>query len=193
MAGTGFPERGRSIRAALRLFLVLGLFGCDHATKIATKASLEGSAAVPIAPDMLRGAVELRYVQNDDVAFSALHMLGVPRSPAMLIGLAVLAIAALAVMVLMAMRRGGARAGPGMDGDGARETPFDHGTQVGLALILGGALGNLVDRIARGYVVDFIHVKGWPVFNVADIAVVAGVMLIALARFVRRRRAIAPS
>ena len=72
MAETGSSGRGRFLRAALFLFLVLGLFGCDHATKIAAKASLEGSAAVPIAPEVLRGTVELRYAQNDDVAFSAL-------------------------------------------------------------------------------------------------------------------------
>ena len=49
---------------------------------------------------------------------------------------------------------------------------------MGLALILGGALGNLVDRIARGYVVDFIHVKGWPIFNVADMCITAAAIMI---------------
>jgi signal peptidase II len=42
---------------------------------------------------------------------------------------------------------------------------------------LGGALGNLADRVARGYVVDFIHVEHWPVFNVADTWVTLGVAL----------------
>ena len=44
-------------------------------------------------------------------------------------------------------------------------------------LLVGGALGNLVDRVFRGYVVDFIDLGFWPVFNVADIAVVAGCAL----------------
>lgn len=48
----------------------------------------------------------------------------------------------------------------------------------GLPLLLGGALGNLADRIRLGAVVDFIDFHIWPVFNVADIAIVAGAVLI---------------
>ena len=51
---------------------------------------------------------------------------------------------------------------------------------VAFALILSGALGNVIDRLMRGYVVDFIHLTRWPVFNVADIAVVAGVILLGI-------------
>lgn len=51
--------------------------------------------------------------------------------------------------------------------------------QVAYALLVGGAVGNLLDRFLRGYVVDFIHVWRWSVFNVADIAVVAGALLLA--------------
>jgi signal peptidase II len=56
---------------------------------------------------------------------------------------------------------------------------------VGMGLVLGGALGNLTDRIVRGSgldgrVVDFIHVTGWPVFNAADSAIVIGAGLILL-------------
>jgi signal peptidase II len=45
-----------------------------------------------------------------------------------------------------------------------------------LALILGGALGNLADRIFRGQVVDYLDVHFWPVFNLADIALTVGVV-----------------
>lgn len=51
----------------------------------------------------------------------------------------------------------------------------------GLSLLLGGAAGNLVDRLRLGYVVDFIDLHWWPVFNIADIAVVCGAVLAALA------------
>jgi signal peptidase II len=53
-----------------------------------------------------------------------------------------------------------------------------------LVLLLGGAIGNIVDRVRLGYVVDFIDFHFWPVFNVADIAVVcgAGLMVVALSR-----------
>jgi signal peptidase II len=45
----------------------------------------------------------------------------------------------------------------------------------GAALLLGGAMGNLWDRIWYGYVIDFLDFRIWPVFNVADIAIVCGV------------------
>jgi len=44
----------------------------------------------------------------------------------------------------------------------------------GLALIVAGAIGNLIDRILLGYVIDFLDFRVWPVFNVADISVVVG-------------------
>jgi signal peptidase II len=48
-----------------------------------------------------------------------------------------------------------------------------------LGLQLGGALGNLVDRVRQGYVVDFVDLTWWPVFNVADSAIVVGVCVMA--------------
>jgi signal peptidase II len=47
-------------------------------------------------------------------------------------------------------------------------------------LVLGGALGNLVDRIHQGYVTDFIHVPHWPAFNVADMCISGGVVALVL-------------
>lgn len=47
-----------------------------------------------------------------------------------------------------------------------------------LGLQLGGAMGNLIDRIRQGYVVDFLHLEYWPVSNVADICIVSGVVLL---------------
>jgi signal peptidase II len=51
--------------------------------------------------------------------------------------------------------------------------------RVSLGLQLGGALGNLLDRITRGYVVDFVDIGFWPIFNVADLSIVLGVTLLA--------------
>jgi signal peptidase II len=45
-------------------------------------------------------------------------------------------------------------------------------------LALAGGIGNLVDRLRWGYVIDFLDIRFWPIFNVADIAIVAGVMLL---------------
>ena len=50
--------------------------------------------------------------------------------------------------------------------------------QLGIALFAGGALGNLIDRIRTGLVIDFFDLRIWPIFNVADIAICLGVGLI---------------
>ena len=47
-------------------------------------------------------------------------------------------------------------------------------------LVLGGALGNLVDRVRQGYVTDFIHFPHWPAFNVADMCITCGVVALVL-------------
>jgi signal peptidase II len=65
-----------------------------------------------------------------------------------------------------------------------------------LSLILAGALGNIVDRIARGYVIDFLdlHIRGahWPFFNVADSCITIGALLMIFI-FFRRKPACTPS
>jgi signal peptidase II len=50
--------------------------------------------------------------------------------------------------------------------------------KLGLCLGLAGAVGNLVDRVRLGYVVDFVDLRFWPVFNVADMGIVAGVLIL---------------
>lgn len=52
--------------------------------------------------------------------------------------------------------------------------------QVAIGLIVGGALGNIMDRIRLGYVVDFISVGWWPIFNLADSGITVGVSILAL-------------
>ena len=72
-----------------------------------------------------------------------------------------------------------------------------HGHQrlfaLALALILGGAIGNVIDRIAYGHVIDFLdfHAGGWhwPAFNVADSAIVGGAILLILDELLRVRKA----
>lgn len=57
----------------------------------------------------------------------------------------------------------------------------------GYALILGGAVGNLIDRIRFGYVIDFIDLRVWPVFNVGDSAITIGVTLLLWYAFITSR------
>jgi signal peptidase II len=60
------------------------------------------------------------------------------------------------------------------------------GYALGLGLVLGGSLGNLVDRFRTGAVIDFIDFRIWPVFNGADIAITVGVGLVMI-RLLRAR------
>ncbi len=54
---------------------------------------------------------------------------------------------------------------------------------VSFSLILGGAIGNLIDRIVYGHVIDFIDFRVWPVFNIADSAITVGAIMIAFKCF----------
>lgn len=69
----------------------------------------------------------------------------------------------------------------------SRLKPHETLLAVALALVLGGAVGNLVDRLAYGYVIDFLDVYyktwHWPAFNIADMAISAGVFLMVLESF----------
>lgn len=56
----------------------------------------------------------------------------------------------------------------------------DRVMAIGLAMILGGAVGNLIDRLAYGYVIDFIDIRIWPVFNIADSFITIGAVMLGL-------------
>ena len=60
-------------------------------------------------------------------------------------------------------------------------------TRLALSSILGGAIGNLIDRIAFGKVVDFIEIGPWPIFNFADIAVTFGMVILIIIVFFEKK------
>jgi signal peptidase II len=65
--------------------------------------------------------------------------------------------------------------------------------QVLIGMILGGAISNGVDRLVQGYVVDFIDVHWWPVFNVADSCIVVAIIVLLVLSFVRPQASSLPS
>jgi signal peptidase II len=148
----------RVVHGLLALLLGSGLLGCDHATKEAASALANRPAQALIA-----GVLELRYTENHDTAFSLLRGVEVPHKATVLL---VLSVMATLLVVGLWVRRA------------ARATAWEH---AGLAMMVAGAIGNVADRMTRGYVIDFIHLERWPVFNVADIAVVAGIFALAIA------------
>jgi signal peptidase II len=64
----------------------------------------------------------------------------------------------------------------------------DWSLRLALSLQLGGALGNLIDRITIGHVTDFISIGNFPVFNVADSAITVGVIILILGVWLQERR-----
>ena len=148
----------RARRGATILFATASaVFALDRLTKVWAEHAL---ADRPV--DVIPGVLTLRYTTNSGGAFS----LG-QRTPWFFAG-ATLIVSGL--IVLTAFRSRNAVAA------------------VGLGLVLGGALGNLADRALRapglsGHVVDFIDLHWWPVFNVADGAIVIGAAVLAWASF----------
>ena len=107
------------------------------------------------------GFVRLVYVRNSGAAFGIL-----PGQSFAFKIVAIVGILALVAIILLARRR----------------FPYliSRGTTVGASLLLGGASGNLIDRLRFGQVTDFIDVGIWPTFNVADSAIVIGAIITAL-------------
>lgn len=136
-------------------------YGLDRVTKILAEKQLPGA---PI--DLIPGVLTLRFTTNSGGAFSIGQS-----APWFFVG-----VSAVVAVVILA-------------------TAFRHrSTLVGasLGLVLGGALGNLTDRVIRdsglrGKVVDFIDLHVWPVFNLADSAIVIGAILLAVVGLRERR------
>ncbi|HEY3023666.1 MAG TPA: signal peptidase II [Actinomycetota bacterium] len=137
----------------------------DRITKLWAERALAGRPPVTVIP----GVLQLNYTTNSGGAF------GLGQSAPWVFVAATILVAAAIVASSFRLR-----SGP---------------TAVALGLILGGAFGNLTDRAARGdgllsgRVVDFIDFHVWPVFNVADSAIVIGALLLAVGGLRREREA----
>jgi signal peptidase II len=149
------------LRLAL-LGAVILLVGCDHATKNVAKSALEDQPPRTIVQTSLGRVLDLRYTENRDIGFNLLRWVPERARAKVLLVTGALAIVGLGIVLL---RR------PALDA-----------VTAALALLLAGGAGNYTDRLTRGYVVDFIHVPCWPIFNVADIYVTAGILLFLLSR-----------
>jgi signal peptidase II len=127
--------------------------------------------AVPVGKTPAPGLVHLTLVRNTGMAFGLLSAHAIPYKPLLV---TLLSIAALTAVAIYAVRTPAA----------------SRLTRWGLAFILGGAAGNIIDRVRLGYVVDFIDVfyrgSHWPAFNVADSAICIGVGLLLLDTLLNR-------
>lgn len=138
------------------LLIGLVVLAADQASKIWIRATL--------GPEPLRQAIpligdwsNLIYSRNTGVAFGLFQNM----SPLFTVLSLLISLGAIYVYIIY--------------------LPNQHtGVQISMGLIIGGALGNVADRIRLGYVVDFIQIGWWPVFNVADSAITVGATILAV-------------
>ncbi|MDD5218549.1 MAG: signal peptidase II [Candidatus Omnitrophica bacterium] len=140
------------------VFLVVGL---DQLTKYFVLVYLPAGDSVPV----IRNLFHLTLVYNQGIAFGFFQ-----RHPTVLFVLITSSLLVLAVLGVRACRST-------KSADGKLCPQMPGLARWGLALILGGAIGNWIDRIRFEAVVDFLDFRVWPVFNVADSSITIGVCL----------------
>jgi signal peptidase II len=149
--------RGRASELWTTAIIVL----LDQATKALVRANLPLHDSVTVIP----GFFDLTHVRNTGAAFGMLNSVDFEYKPLVMVLVALVALGAVAAYAVTL-------------------PPDQRLARFGLALILGGAVGNLIDRATAGFVVDFVDVywRGvhfWA-FNVADSAITVGVALMLL-------------
>lgn len=161
--GSGFTSTMRWIHKALAALLFVSLVGCDHATKMMAKSTFEGAAPL----SLVRGVLDLTYTENRGVAFSLLA-----NAPEQLTR-PLLVLSNLVVLLLLYFI-------------GRRSGWTSIVDRIAFVLVAAGAIGNALDRAVRGYVIDFLHLHYWPVFNVADVLIVVGYAVFFIAHWRRK-------
>jgi signal peptidase II len=162
------------VRLPWLLLISAAIFFSDRWTKTWVAAHIAIGGAIPVLPGLLR----ITHWLNEGAAFSLFADSASPRAVRVAI---ILFTCVAAAAVLIAMVRLG-----------------NHITltTVALALILGGALGNVHDRLEYGSVIDFIEVHifsyHWPDFNLADSAIVTGACLLLLDSLLPKREQVSP-
>lgn len=131
--------------------LIATVAAVDQVAKALVQNTIPGGASLPV----LGGVFYITHVQNPGSAFNVFATSTVPIVTTILL---VASWAALAVS--------------------RRLPPFGTAFQTGSALVLGGAVGNLIDRVRVGCVIDFIDLRFWPVFNLADAAITVGAIVL---------------
>lgn len=155
-------DAGAGLRALLKPSLIVTavvIVVFDQITKALIAASLPLYETITVIP----GFVDFTHVRNTGAAFGLLNTADLPMKWAIMVAMALVAIVAIAAY-------------------GATLRADERVARAGLAIVLGGAIGNLIDRARQGYVLDFVDVYSgdwhfWA-FNVADAAITIGAILV---------------
>lgn len=160
-------RRGVAIRRIVCLLIAVAVLAGDQITKNIIRNTVPPGRVITVIP----GFFNIIHTENSGIAFSLFA--GSSSSWKMVLLIAV-SVALLAAVVVVALK--------------SREMNWVTG--IGLALILGGAASNLLDRIRFGQVIDFLDVYyrsyHWPTFNVADSSIVVGAGLLLVELFIAK-------
>jgi len=145
----------------LYVWIALGVIVLDQVVKAAVRPRLNLFDSIDIIP----GFFSLTRVHNTGAAFGLLNALDIPFKSAAMALVQTTALVGLAIYA-------------------ATLAPGQRLTRIGLSFVIGGALGNLIDRVSAGYVLDFFdfYWRGWHfwAFNIADASITIGVALMIL-------------
>ena len=139
--------------------VALAVLLVDQLTKLAVRV-VGDALHVTVVP----GVIDFLFVRNIGAAFSMGEGHGIA-----------FAVLALAVIIAIAVYL-------------VRAPQLAHLEVVGMAMVAGGAIGNAIDRLAFGFVTDFIAVGRFPIFNIADSAVTVGVGLVLLDLIIKEKK-----
>ncbi|MFC1982165.1 signal peptidase II [Chloroflexota bacterium] len=148
------PPRGKWGSVVFFLIALL-IVAADQISKVWIRSNLAFGESLPAT-----GLLRLTHIHNTGAAFGLFQGQSFP--------LTIVSIISIAAILLFAFRF-------------SRHLPFLNKWtgRLALGLVLGGTIGNLIDRLYLGYVTDFIYIGIWPAFNIADSAITVGVIVFA--------------
>lgn len=151
------PVQRRKREEIIPTFLILLILIIDQFSKYLVCRELALGESIPLIHNILH----ITLVKNTGAAFGLFK-----NSTVIFIAVSIIAIFVILILILNTLRR-----------ERFLSKPIFN---IGLILIASGALGNLVDRLRFSYVIDFIDVRVWPVFNIADMSITIGAFLLIL-------------
>lgn len=153
--------------------LAVAVFILDRITKVVIKTHLSGYDTIRVIP----GFFNIVHTENPGVAFGLFADLSSPLRGAILIGISAAVLVLIATVLLKSPR------------SGERQNWL---LRIALGFVLGGALGNLYDRVVHGTVTDFVEVYAdthyFPAFNIADSSITVGAVLLVIDMLRNRER-----
>jgi len=158
------PIQRRKQQGIVFFVSIFAILIVDQSLKSLVRLKLAVGESIPL----INNIFHITYVTNTGAAFGLFK-----NSAIFFIIISVVAIVLIAGLILKSIKRAEFMANPRFD--------------LGLIMIISGAIGNLADRLKFGYVIDFIDIRIWPVFNIADTSITIGTMLLILSYMCQKR------